>query len=198
MGHGEWLATSSSEAERAHGYVQGTLGPHPWNREIQMKISANHKYLHSTDAVYSTFTDSKEIKAKQKALGARKIRVLDCESDSDGAIVRFVRELPAEVPGVLKRFLQPWNSVEQSEQWHSMGDGIFRSDLTIDIANVPVTVDGTLKLKPTDDGCVNQVRLVIDCSIPFIGKTLAEYIAADCKRLIGAEYKYITNRLAST
>ena len=162
-----------------------------------MKISANHRYLHNTDALYSMFTDSKEIKAKQKALGARKIRVVDCERDSDGAFVRCVRELPAKVPGLLSRFLRPWNSVEQSERWRSMNGAIFKSDLTIDIANVPVTVSGTLKLRPVNDGCVNQVRLAIDCSLPFVGNTLAEFVAADCKRLIAAEYKYITDRLAS-
>ncbi|MBT8090962.1 MAG: DUF2505 domain-containing protein, partial [Gammaproteobacteria bacterium] len=147
--------------------------------------------------VYSVFTDTKEIRDKQKALGARKIRVLECERDTDGAIVRFVRELPAEVPGILSRFLQPWNSVEQSERWRSLDDDIFESELTIDIANVPVTVVGTLKLKPLEDGCVNQVRLVIECGIPFVGKSLAGFVAADCKRLIDAEYKYITGRLAS-
>lgn len=162
-----------------------------------MKISANHRYLHSTDALYSMFTDSKEIKAKQKALGARKIRVLECKKESDGANVRFVRELPIDVPDLLSRFLQPWNSVEQSERWRSLDGEIFRSELTIDVANVPVTVGGTLKLKPVDDGCVNQVRLTVDCSLPFVGKKLAEFIAADCKSLVAAEYKYITDRLAS-
>ncbi|MGB5333361.1 MAG: DUF2505 domain-containing protein [Woeseiaceae bacterium] len=162
-----------------------------------MKISADHRYLHNTDAVYFMFTDPKEIKAKQKALGARKIRVLECERDSGGAIVRFVRELPVEVPDILSRFLQPWNSVEQAEQWRSLDGEIFKSELSIDVANVPVTVGGTLKLKPVDDGCVNQVRLVIDCGLPFVGKTLAEFIAADCKNLVAAEYRYITNRLAS-
>lgn len=162
-----------------------------------MKINANHSYSQDTGALYAMFTDATEINAKQKALGARKIRVLDCEKDSDGAIVRFVRELPAEVPGILSRFLQPWNSVEQSERWHSLNGEIFQADLAVDIANVPVTVGGTLRLKPADDGCVNQVRLIIDCSLPFVGKTLAEFVAADCKRLIAAEYKYIRNRLAA-
>ncbi|MCP4301016.1 MAG: DUF2505 domain-containing protein [Gammaproteobacteria bacterium] len=162
-----------------------------------MKISEDHAYAHSTDTVFSLFTDSKEIEAKQKALGARKIRVVNCERDSDGAVVRFVRELPAEVPGILSRFLQPWNSVEQSERWRSCDGGRFKSDLTIDVANVPVTVGGTLELKPVDDGCVNRVRLVVDCGIPFVGKSLAEFVAADCKRLMAVEYKYITDRLDS-
>jgi len=162
-----------------------------------MKVSVNHAYAHSTDSVYSFFTDSNEIEAKQEALGARKIRVVECESDVDGAVVRFERELPAEVPGILSRFLQPWNRVEQSEQWRSCDGGRFKSDLTIDIANVPVTVHGTLELKPVDDGCVNQVRLVVDCGIPFVGKSLAEFVAADCKRHMATEYEYITDRLDS-
>ena len=162
-----------------------------------MKISADHVYAHGTEAVYALFTDAKEIKAKQKALGARNIEVIDCEGDADWATVRFVRELPADVPGILSRFLQPWNSVEQSEEWRVCDDECFECDLVIDVANVPVTVTGTLELEPTDDGCVNKVRLVVDSGIPFVGKTLAEYVAADCKRLIALEYDFITERLGS-
>ena len=162
-----------------------------------MKISADHVYGHSTAAVFALFTDPKEIKAKQEALGARNIEVIDCDGDADWASVRFVRELPAEVPGILSRFLQPWNSVEQTEEWRVCDDDEFECELEIDVANVPVTVTGSLELKPTDDGCVNEVRLVVDSSIPFVGKTLAEYVAADCKRLIALEYDYITERLAS-
>lgn len=162
-----------------------------------MKISVDHAYAHSTETVFSSFTDSNEIEAKQEALGARNIRVLDCERDSDGAVVRFARDMPAEVPGILSRFLQPWNSVEQSERWRRCDGDRFKSDLTIDVANVPVNVRGTLELKPVDDGCVNKVRLIVDCSIPFVGKALAEFVAADCKRLMAIEYEYITDRLNS-
>jgi hypothetical protein len=167
----------------------------PWNLGIKMKVSADHSYAHSTDTVFSFFTAADEIEAKQKALGARKIRIVDCESDSDGALVRIVREFPAEVPGILAKFLQPWNRVEQSEHWRKCGDGRYESDLAIDIANVPVTVSGTLELKPVAGGCVNQVRLSVDCGIPFLGKPLVEFVVKDCKRLIAAEYEYVTARL---
>lgn len=160
-----------------------------------MKIRRDHEYAHSTDTVFALFTDAKEIKAKQKALGARKMRVKECARDADGAVVRFVRELPADVPGILSKLLQPWNTVEQSEQWQSCGDGVYKADVSFDIANVPVTVSGTLELKPVKDGCVNHVRMAIDCGIPFFGKTLAEFVAKDCKRIIADEYDYISNRL---
>jgi hypothetical protein len=160
-----------------------------------MKIRRDHEYAHSTDAVLAQFTTRKEIKAKQKALGARNIRVEECKKSADGAVVRFVRELPADVPGILGRFLQPWNTVEQSEQWQDCGEGLYTAELTIEIANVPVTIEGTLELEPVVDGCINHIRMTIDSAIPFVGKTLAEFVAKDCKRIIADEYEYISERL---
>ena len=163
-----------------------------------MKVHRDHEYAHGTDAVFALFTDADEIETKQEALGARNTRIEECEQDSDGAVVRFVRELPAEVPGILSRFLQPWNTVEQSEQWRVCDGGVYEADIGIDIANVPVTVKGTLRLEPVDAGCVNHVRLTVDSGILFIGKTLAEFVAQDCKRIIAGEYEYIRERLEQT
>jgi len=160
-----------------------------------MKIVRDHDYAHSTDTVFALFTDAGEIEAKQEALDARNIHIDECERDDDGAAVSFVRELPAEVPGILSKFLQPWNTVAQSEQWQSYDGGIYQADLTIDITNVPVTISGTLELEPVDDGCVNHVYIEVTSGIPFIGKTLAEFIAIDCKRLIAREYEYLNDRL---
>ena len=160
-----------------------------------MKIRRDHEYAHSTDTVFALFTDAKEIKAKQKSLGARNIRVEECKKKADGAVVRFVREMPAEVPGILSKLLQPWNTVEQSELWRVCGGGAYKADLAIDIANVPVTVTGTLELEPLDEGCVNHVRIGIESGVPFIGKTLADFVAKDCKRILADEYEYISDRL---
>jgi hypothetical protein len=160
-----------------------------------MKIRRDHEYAHSTDTVFALFTDKEEINAKQEVLGARNIRVEECERNDDSAVVRFIRELPAEVPGILSKFLQPWNTVEQSEQWRICGSGVYKADLAIDIANVPVIITGTLELEPVDDGCINHVRLGVDSGIPFIGKTLADFVAKDCKRIIADEYEYISDRL---
>jgi len=160
-----------------------------------MKIRQDHEYTHGTNAVFALFTDADEIEEKQQALGARNILVEECESDDGVAVVRFVRELPADVPGFLSKFLQPWNSVRQTEQWRHRAGGVYEADLSIDVANVPVTVAGTLRLEPIDGGCVNHVRVTVDCGIPFVGKTLAEFVAKDCERIIAEEYDYISERL---
>ena len=177
--------------------ARGRLGVHGPQGGMKMQINEDHWYAHDADDVYALFTDPGEIEAKQEVLGARDIRILECEADADGAQVRFVRELPADVPGFLSQFLQPWNRVTQAEEWRRSDEGGFEADLVIDVANVPVTVGGTLEIRPTQDGCVNQVRLRVECGIPFVGKTLAEFVAADCERLIDNEYEYITERLAA-
>lgn len=160
-----------------------------------MDIYQKHKYTHSTDELYALFTSAKEIKAKHKALGARNIHVEECETDDDGAEVTFLRELPAKVPGVLSKFLQPWNTVEQSEDWERLAGDKYRAELDIDIENVPVTVSGSLELKPAKGGCVNHVRLSVDCGIPFVGKTLVDFIGRDIERLALKEYEYLQERL---
>jgi len=162
-----------------------------------MKIRRDHEYAHSTESVYALFVNRNSIKAKQKALGARNLRIEECKKSAGGAVVSFVRELPADVPGILSKFLQPWNTVAQSEQWTCYDDGVYQAEFDIDTTGVPVTIEGTLELQPRDDGCVNHVRVTIECGIPFVGKTLVEFVAKDCKRLIAEEYKYIRERLDS-
>ena len=162
-----------------------------------MKIRQDHEYAHELEAVYAMFTDVEEVEAKHAALGARNFSIEECELYEDGADVGFVRELPAEVPGVLAKFLQPWNTVKQSEQWRSSDNGGYDAELDIDIAGVPVTIRGTLELEPFEGSCVNHVRIDIDCGIPFVGKTLAEFVAKDCERLVAEEYEYICERLVS-
>ena len=162
-----------------------------------MKIRQDHEYAHGTTAVFALFTDADEIDAKQQALGARNIRIEECETSDDGAAVQFVRELPADVPGFLSKFLQPWNTVKQSETWRRRAAGVYEADLSIDVANVPVTVAGTLRLESVDGGCINHIRMTVDCGLPFVGKTLAEFVAKDCERIIRDEYDYISERLDS-
>ena len=52
-------------------------------------------------------------------------------------------------------------------------------------------------VEPVEGGCINHVRIEVDCGIPFVGKTLAEFVAKDCERIVAEEYDYITERLTS-
>jgi hypothetical protein len=37
--------------------------------------------------------------------------------------------------------------------------------------------------------------MTVECGIPFIGRTLAEYVANDCLRIMGDEFEYLSDRM---
>ncbi len=164
-------------------------------RKHAVKIKTQHVYDTDTAHLYSMFVNEAELIAKHEALGARNVSVKSSKQRGDGVIVVVTRELPAEVPGVLKRFIQPWNHVTQTESWRKASDDTYHADLTIEIDNVPVTISGTLNLKPQTSGCVNDIRLEVACGIPLVGGKLADFIGKDSQRLIAAEYRYLKQAL---
>lgn len=160
-----------------------------------MRINVRHVYAQDAPTVFGSFIDREQLKAKHNALGARNFKITKCVSNLHTAEVAFVREIPAEVPVLLKRFLQPWNKVLQREHWQKNKHGDFHAALCIRIENVPVDIRGKLHLYPEGDGAVNDIELTIDCGIPVVGKKLEQFVARDCRRLIAAEHKYLTTHL---
>ena len=159
------------------------------------RITAKHVYDHAPEVVYAQFTDAAAVVAKHEALGARDVEVDDWHVDDDGAALVFEREVPVQVPGFLKRFLQPWNEVTQRERWRRLADDHYHADVDVEIDNVPVRIAGTLDLRATETGCVNDVALTISSSVPLVGGKLAAFIAGDTKRLIAAEHRYLVKHL---
>ncbi len=161
-----------------------------------VRLSATHRYSVSPAELYAQFVDSDSVGKKHAALGGRNVEVECSDADESGADVRIRREMPAKVPGLLSKFLQPWNDVVQHETWTRTADGGYRAELDIDIRNVPVDITGSLNISGDARNCENRVVLKIDCGIPFVGKTLAEFVAGDCRRLMAAEYDYLQRELA--
>lgn len=160
-----------------------------------MKLEIRHKYTASSSDVYALFTSKNFHKKKFKACGARNIKVIDKKKSTAEFSIKVEREMPADVPGVLKSFLGDWNSVTQIEEWQDVDDGEYICDFTIDADSVPVEFTGTMNLMPEGDGCVNYVVLDIECGIPFVGKKLVQFVAKDAKKSLQAEYKYIRSQL---
>jgi hypothetical protein len=76
----------------------------------------------------------------------------------------------------------------------SEDDG-YEADISIDAANVPVSIAGSLEIEPREAGCVNHVRLTVDGGIPIAGKALPDFVVKACERVIAEEYRCIYERL---
>ena len=62
-------------------------------------------------------------------------------------------------------------------------------------SNVQIVSLVTRTLVLSELGCGKHVRVTIKCGSPFVGKTLAEFVAKDCECIIAGDYVYISERL---
>lgn len=158
-----------------------------------MKIKAVHQYAKDVDTVFGLFHDPDFMKAKYEGIGARNVEVLECAGRH---AVKVRREVPADVPSLLKKFLNPWNTVVQSESWDGKAGGPYRCTFEIDVGGVPVGMKGAMELRAEGGGCVNDVQLEVKCGIPLVGGKLADFVGGDAEKAIQAEYEFIRAHLA--
>ena len=155
-----------------------------------MKVNDIHKYDHDVDTIFAFYTNKKAIKKKMKALGSRKIDV-EVEEKKKSTKVKIVREVPAEVPTALKKFVGSWNRLTQKEVWKGAEGGPYKGEITIDFEGMPLTIVSSGILKSVGEGCTNNIETEIKCSIPFVGKMLAKFVADQIKVALEDEYDYI-------
>lgn len=163
-----------------------------------MEVKGLHHYTKGVESVFKFFSEPAAVAAKYAGVGARNVEVLEASESGGVHTVKVRREVPADVPGLLQKFLGAWNKVMQTEQWRTAAGGARTCDLKVDIVGVPVGVTGTMHLRPEGGGCVNDVRLNVTCGIPLVGKKLAEFVAGDIKKAMDAEYAYISAQLAKS
>lgn len=161
-----------------------------------MKIKAVHQYKQDVDSVFALFHDVDFMQKKYEGLGARNVKILECAGSAGKYTVKVQREVPADVPGLLKKFLNPWNTLVQSEQWQGESGGPYTCNLAIDISGVPVSITGRMELCSAGTGCVNEVQLEVKCSIPLVGGKLADFVGSDAEKSMQAEYQFLTSSLS--
>ena len=160
-----------------------------------MKVSAQHRYDCSIDEIYALFTDKNFYLEKFAACGARDIKITKAAATDDGFIVDSEREVPADVPGVLKSFLGDWNKIRQTESWEGEPGDEYYNDFEIAAQGVPVEMSGTMNLMPEGDGCINDIEIEISCAIPLVGKKLAQFVASDTEKTLLAEYEFTRTKV---
>jgi hypothetical protein len=162
-----------------------------------LEVKDLHHYDHDVDTVFKVFHDPAFITAKYQGIGARNIELLECSGEGNTYTIKVKREVPADVPGILKKFLGAWNKVEQTEEWQGETGGVRTCKLDINVIGVPVKVSGTMTLSPEGGGCVNDVRIKVTSGIPLVGSMLADFVGGDTNKSMGAEYAFIKDYLAN-
>ncbi|MCP5158313.1 MAG: DUF2505 domain-containing protein [Gammaproteobacteria bacterium] len=161
-----------------------------------MLIKALHQYDQDVETIFGLCHNPDFMMEKYLGVGARNIEVLECAGSEGRYHIKVKREVPAEVPALLKKFLNPWNTLVQSEQWEGPAGGPYHCKIRVEISGVPVSIEGEMELRNQSNSCISNVQLEVKCGIPLIGSKLADFVGSDAERAIQIEYEFIRNHLA--
>lgn len=180
---------SAAKTSAGHAYLS------PWCRWVarahaeRMKVTSRHTYSASPAAVFAAMTMPDALIEKYTALGHQDVTIV--ERTESAGVVRVIsrRKVPMEVPGFAKRFLNPLNTVEQTDEWQpATAKGERHGTWKVAASGVPVSVGGTLHLVAAPKGrTVVEIAGDVSCSIPLLGGKLAGYVGADVERTMRAE-----------
>lgn len=164
-----------------------------------MHVTAIHDYKEDLDTLLRYFSEDELITEKYQKLGARNVRVNKLEETDDGFIVETQREVPANVPAVLKSLLGSYNTIKQKETWHWQENEQLLCHMDVEIIGVPASISGQMMFsEPTDRAgvaTVNNVSVTVKSSVPLIGSTLVSFICSDIKQQMEAEYEFLRETL---
>ena len=155
-----------------------------------MKFTKTFQFEQDADAIFKAYTDKVFLQKKMESLGARNIEI-KIEKNNDELIIIATREMPADVPSMLKKFLKPWNKMIQKETWTGTKGGPYYGNLEIKVESAPVTVIGQMKIASTESGSAVANITEISTSIPFIGKSIKKFVAKASEEAIDQEFEYV-------
>ncbi|MCP5169420.1 MAG: DUF2505 domain-containing protein [Hahellaceae bacterium] len=160
-----------------------------------MEIRAQHTYTKDIDSLFKAFGHQPTIQAKLESMRARNIEISQCALTDDSINIVLKRDVPADVPGMLKKFLGEWNTVSQKENWKGTPGQSYEGDFEVAIEGVPVKITGHMSLKPDGNGSTNTVTMKVECGIPLVGKKLAEFVGQNTEKAIAEEYQFLKTYL---
>jgi len=163
-----------------------------------MKVASRHTYSAAPAVVFAAMTMPEVLVEKYTALGHRDVTIVE-RTESAGVVrVTSKRKVPMEVPGFAKRFLNPLNTVEQTDEWQpATTKGERHGTWKVSASGVPVSVGGTLHLVAAPKGrTVVEITGDVSCAIPLVGGKLAAYVGADVERTMRAEEVFNDTYLA--
>ncbi len=160
-----------------------------------MDITVKHPYPKGVEEVFQFFHDPGKVIAKLQAIGGSDVKITESSGDDVRFSITTERTIDADVPSMLKSVLNPQSTVTQKEIWEKLSDGSRKCQLAVDLSGVPVTISGSIHLQPEGDACAANVAIKVNCSIPFVGKKVAEFVGNDIKKSADQEYEHIKGQL---
>lgn len=162
-----------------------------------MGVEAAYAYPAPLERVFPLFSDAAVLAARYEEVGAADVEILECQEEGDVLRVVSRRTVESAVPDFAARFIQPRNTITQTEEW-GPPDGSGRSGTwSVEVRGLPVSMEGEMSLQSTAGGTEYRVTGTVSVGIPLVGRKLAAFVEEDLRAKLDAEHRQGLAWLAS-
>ena len=155
-----------------------------------MGVESVYTYPAPLERVFPLFSDAAVLAARYEAVGATDVEILECEDDGTSLRVVSRRTVESAVPDFAARFIQPRNTITQTEEWGAL-DGPGRSGTwSVEVRGIPVAMAGEISLRNTPGGTEYRVSGRVSVGIPLVGRKLAAFVEEDLRAKLDAEHRH--------
>jgi hypothetical protein len=108
--------------------------------------------------------------------------------EGDHVVVSSSRRLPAEIPAMAKRFVGESILIEEVHDWAPpTANGVRHGRVTASFGHAPMSVDGTLLLRPAGSGSDMEVVIHSRAHVPLVGGKLENMVGDQFMRALRVE-----------
>ena len=161
-------------------------------------MRVTHQLAGDVDSVYALMTDADFLERKFASTGATDIHIERKSTGDGGTHVVVRRKVTVDLPGFAAKFIQPTNTVVQTEEWAPpTGDGRRVCTYRVEVQGVPSRIDGTVTLSPEGGGTRQDVEAQVKVSIPLAGGKLEKLAVDSGTDLLRDEADFTNRELAA-
>ena len=165
---------------------------------MSTKMRVTHELAGDVATVFALMTDPSFLERKFAAGGAKDVTVEREDTADGGTRIVVRRRVTVDLPGFAAKFIQPTNTVVQTEEWAPAGDDATRvCTYRVDVQGVPSRIDGTVTLTPDGAHTRQDVVAEVKVSIPLVGGRLEKLAVDSGQNLLRDEAEFTNRELAS-
>lgn len=156
-------------------------------------MTVHAEFEHGIQTVFETLTDPQFLVDRNLALGELSAEC-EVEHDETSVVIKAVREVRRDLPGLLARFFDPVNVMDMIENWQADEKG-WQGEWTMDVRSQPVKIFGSFKLVPSQQGCLYSVKHRARARVPLVAGQVETFILSQTADGARDELEYLREYL---
>ena len=155
-----------------------------------MKIATTIDYAAAPHAVFAVLSDAKFQEAKCAATAAIR-HTASVKTVGDHTVITTERVLPSDdLPDFARSMVGDTLTVTETQDWGPASeDGSRKGTVEMGVAGAPISLKGTLALRPDGSGSVETLDAELKAKVPLVGGKIEKAAAPPIEEAIAIEHQ---------